>query len=99
MNTAKIKELEAVAIQKGRKYNAEIERLKAAGVNSNGRYQATKELKAEYDAACAAHAAFAKGQIKKELDKIIAADRPAREEAARARSAWKMAKYKAAQSV
>lgn len=96
MNQAKIDALKQVAEQAQAAYDTEKARLVEAGYKSQERYTMLKDLKAAADAAHAEYAKFAKGQIHKELTKIIEADRPAREAANRARSAWKMAKYNAA---
>ncbi|OGO33086.1 MAG: hypothetical protein A2Z03_02140 [Chloroflexi bacterium RBG_16_56_8] len=97
MNTAKIAELKKIAEQAGAAHEAEKNRLAAQGLKSQVRYELLKPLKASADAAHAEYAKFAKGQISKELNKIIAADLPNRQAAARARSPWKQAKYDAAQ--
>lgn len=77
-------------------YDAERDRLTAAGLNSKARYPLLMQFKAAADAAHAAHAEFAKDQIRRELDAIIRADAPARAAAARSRSPWKQAKFDAA---
>ena len=97
MNQAKINELKAIAAEAGKKYDDEKARLSAIGLKSKERYELLKPLKAAADQAHAEYAKFAKGQIAKELDKIIATDLPNRQAAARARSPWKQAKYDAAQ--
>ncbi len=78
-------------------YEAEKARLTALGLKSKERYEALKPLKAVKDAANAAYVQAAHAYVKRGLDKIIAADRPEREAAARARSPWKQAKWEAAQ--
>ena len=92
------KKLKAAAEAAGRAYSVENGRLVAAGFKSQERYTMLKDLKAAADAAHAVYAKYTKGQINRELVKIIEADRPARESAARARSAWKQAKYEAARA-
>ena len=77
-------------------YVAEQTRLVAAGLKSKERYEALKPLKAAEDAANAAYVAAANGAIRKECQKIIAADAPARHAAKLARSPWKQAKAAAA---
>ncbi len=96
MNTTKINELKQVAEAAQAAYTTEQARLVAAGFKSQERYGLLKAAKAAADQAHAAYAKFAKGQISRELDKIIAADLPARQAAARARSPWKQAKFDAA---
>lgn len=96
MNQAKIDALKQVSEIAHAALNAEKDRLTAAGFKSQERYTMLKDLKASADKAHAEYSKFAKSQISRELDKIIAADRPAREAAARARSPWKQAKYDAA---
>lgn len=73
-------------------YNAEQARLVEAGLKSKERYEALKPLKAAQDAANRAYVAAAHGSIKKELNKIIAADAPARRAEKLARSPWQQAK-------
>jgi hypothetical protein len=96
MNTAKIAELKQILDAAVAAHDGERDRLAAAGFNSKARYEQLKPLKAAVDAANRAYVGFAHGQINRELDAIIAADRPAREAAARARSPWKQAKFDAA---
>lgn len=96
MNSAKIEALKEVAAAANAAYTTEQARLVAAGVKSNDRYLLLKPLKAAADAAHAAYSKSAKGQINRTLVAIIEADRPAREAGARARSAWKQAKFDAA---
>lgn len=98
MNQAKINELKAIAEAAGKAHDDEKARLASLGLKSQARYELLKPLKAAADKAHAEYAQYAKGQIAKELDKIIAADLPNRQAAARARSPWKMAKYQAAQA-
>lgn len=73
-------------------YNAEQARLVEAGLKSKERYEALKPLKAAQDAANSAYVAAANGAVRKELNKIIAADAPARRAEKLARSPWKQAK-------
>lgn len=98
MNQAKINELKAASEVAHAVLNDEQARLVAAGYKSAERYQMLKTLKAAADAAHAAYAKYAKGQINRELTKIIAAAKPANDAAARSRSAWKQAKYDATQA-
>jgi len=98
MNEAKINELKAIAETAGKAHEDEKARLADSGLKSQARYELLKPLKAAADHAHAEYAKFAKGQIAKELDNIIAADLPNRQAAARARSPWKQAKYDAAQA-
>jgi hypothetical protein len=95
MNEAKINELKAIAAEAGKAHDDEKARLAGLGLKSQARYELLKPLKAAADKAHAEYVKFAKGQIAKELDKIIAADLPNRQAAARARSPWKQAKYEA----
>jgi hypothetical protein len=73
-------------------YNAEQARLVEAGLKSKERYEALKPLKAAQDAANSAYVSAANGAVRKELNKIIAADAPARRAEKLARSPWKQAK-------
>lgn len=98
MNQGKIEILKQKAAQANAAYSARQAELVAAGYKSQERYSMLKELKTAADAAHSEYANFAKGQILKELNEIIAADRPMKEAAARERSAWKMHKYNAAQA-
>lgn len=98
MNTAKIEALKQVSEVAHAALRAETARLTEMGLKSQARYEALKGLKAAADAAHAEYSKFAKGQINRALVAIIEADRPAREAGARGRSAWKMAKFNAAQS-
>ena len=93
MNRTKIEELKAVADAAAAAHDAEQSRLVAAGLKSAERYKLLKPLQTARDDAHAVYAKYAKGQINRELVKIINADRPIKEAAARARSAWKMAKF------
>lgn len=95
MNQAKISELKKAAAKAFAAHEAEKARLIAAGIKSNARYELLKDLKSASDAAHAESLKFSTGQIKKELNRIIAEDIPARQAAARARSPWKQAKYEA----
>ena len=96
MNRTQIEALKQVAETAQAAYTAEQARLVAAGFKSADRYAMLKDLKAAADKAHAEYAKFAKGQINRELCKIIAADRPAKQAGERARSAWKQAKFDAA---
>lgn len=96
MNQAKIDQLKQAAKKANDAYSCEKARLVALGMKSQERYTLLKELKAVADSAHAEYVKYTHGQIKGELDKIIAADLPARQAAARARSAWKQAKFEAA---
>lgn len=73
-------------------YQAENARLAALGMKSRDRYEACRPLKAAQDAAWAAYVKGSHAGVKRELDKIIVADRPARKAAEFSRSAWKRAK-------
>lgn len=95
MNKEQIEGLKAVSEAAHSAYNAEKDRLTAAGFKSAERYALLKPLKAVADAAHASYSKAAVARIKRELDKIIAQDRPNQEAEARARSAWKQAKYDA----
>ena len=77
MNQAKINELKQVSEVAHAAYDAEKARLTEAGFKSQERYTMLKDLKAAADKAHAEYSKFAKGQISKELDKIIAAQAPA----------------------
>lgn len=79
-------------------YESEQARLAAAGLKSKDRYELLKPLKADLDEKWAAMVKANRDDICRELDKIIEADRPAREAAARARSPWKQAKFDAAKA-
>ena len=96
MNRAQIESLKQAAATAAAVYDAEKDRLTAAGFKSAARYSMLKDLKAAVDKTHAEYSNFAIAQIKGELNKIIAAGRPARAAAARARSAWKQAKFDAA---
>lgn len=95
MNTVKINELKARVEAAAKAHDDEKARLAALGYKSQERYFLLKPLKKVLDDLNAEYVKFAHGQIKGELNKIIAADRPARQAAARARSPWKQAKYAA----
>ena len=96
MNQAQINILKQVAAEANAAYNIKKDELTAAGVKSQDRYTMLKDLKAAADKAHAEYSKYARGQINRDLVKIIEADRPNREAAARARSAWKQAKFDAA---
>lgn len=95
MNDAKIANLKAAAEAAINAHNDEKARLASLGLKSQERYELLKSLKVTADAAHAKYVKFAHGQIKSELNKIIAADLPNRQAAARSRSAWKQAKFDA----
>lgn len=97
MNQTKIDAMKAFAAEANAIYNAKKEELTAAGFKSGERYTMLKDLKATADSAHAEYAKYAKGQISDALDAIIAADKPAKDAGARARSAWKQAKFDAGQ--
>lgn len=96
MNTNQIEALKQESEVAHAALNSEKARLAAAGFKSAQRYVMLKDLKAAADKAFVEYSKFAKSQIMGELNKIIAADRPARAAAARSRSAWKQAKFDAA---
>ena len=96
MNTTKIAALKQALDSAVAAHDAERDRLAAAGLNSKARYEQLKPLKAAVDAANSAYVKFTHGQIRRELDTIIEAGRPAREADARDRSPWKQAKFDAA---
>jgi hypothetical protein len=98
MNQAQIDTLKQVAAQANEAYTTEQARLVEAGLKSQARYELLKPLKAAADKAHAEYSVYAKGEIRKELNKIIREDAPIRAAAARARSPWKMAKYQAAKA-
>ena len=98
MNKSKINELKAKATEAGRAYKNEKARLTSLGFKSQARYELLKPLKTTADKAHTEYVKFAKLQISMELDKIIAADAPNRQAAARARSSWKQAKHDAAKN-
>lgn len=77
MNHTQIEALKQVSATAHRALNAEQDRLVAAGFKSKERYAMLKDLKAVADKAHAEYSKFAKGQISRELDKIIAAQTPA----------------------
>jgi len=93
MNCTKIEELKSIAAAAAAAHDAEQSKLVAMGLKSAERYKLLKPLQTARDETHAVYAKYAKGQINMELVKIIKADRPAKEAAARARSAWKMAKH------
>jgi hypothetical protein len=99
MSQNNVTELKRAAEAAQAAYTTEQTRLVAAGLKSQERYALLKPLKAAADAAALAYSKAAKAKIHRALSVIIEADRPAREEAARARSAWKRAKFEMAQSV
>ena len=72
-----INKLKQVAETATSAYDAEKARLTAAGFKSQERYTMLKDLRAVADKAHAEYSKFAKGQIARELDKIIAAQTPA----------------------
>lgn len=96
MNTTKIEALKQASAEATAAHDAERDRLAALGMKSGERYLLLKPLKAAADAAHAAYVKFTHGQIRGELNTIIAADAPARAAAARSRSPWKQAKFDAA---
>lgn len=96
MNTTQIAALKQVAEAAAATYETETARLTAAGFRSQQRYTMLKDLKAKVDATHAEYSKFVKGQISRELGKIIASGASARAAAARARSPWKQAKFDAA---
>jgi len=77
MNQAKINELKQSSEVAHAAYENEKARLTAAGLKSQDRYTMLKDLKATADKAHTEYSKFAKDQISKELDKIIAAQTPA----------------------
>jgi len=77
MNQAKINDLKQASEVAHAALYAEQARLTEAGLKSKERYELLKPLKAVADKAHAEYSKFAKGQISKELDKIIAAQTPA----------------------
>ena len=93
MNQAKIDSIKATSAAAHAVLNAEQARLVEAGLKSKERYELLKPLKASADAAHAEYSKYSIGQIKGELNKIIAAGAPARAAASRSRSAWKQAKF------
>lgn len=84
-------DLKAIAEAAAQAHNDENARLVALGLNSKARYPMLKELREAKDAAWAAYVKGAHKYVRKELDKVIAAGRPARKEAELARSPWKRA--------
>ena len=77
MNQVKINELKQASEVAHAAYNAKKDELTAAGFKSQERYTMLKDLKAAADKAHAESSKFSKGQISRELDKIIAAQTPA----------------------
>lgn len=77
MNQAKINDLKQASVAAHQAYDAENAKLTAAGLKSKDRYPLLKDLKAAADNAHYEYSKFAKGQISKELNKIIAAQTPA----------------------
>lgn len=77
MNQVKIDSLKTAFDVAQAAYTTEQARLVEAGVKSQARYALLKPLKAAADAAHAEYSKFAKSQISRELDKIIAAQTPA----------------------
>jgi len=96
MNTTKINELKDIYLQAVSIYETEKLRLTNEGVKSKDRYELLKHLKIKVDETHSVYASYTNKQIHKELDLMIAADLPKKQEAARNRSAWKMAKFNAA---
>lgn len=70
-------ELKAAAEAAQAAYTNEQSRLIAAGFKSSERYNMLKDLKAAADAAHDVYAKAAKSYVRRELDKIIAAQTPA----------------------
>lgn len=97
MTTAKIAALKQALAAAAAAYDAEKARLTEAGMKSAQRYEALKPLKAVVDAANAALVKEATSHVRRQLDAIIAAGKPARDAAALARSPWKQAKMAAKQ--
>lgn len=77
MNQAKIAELKKALDAAVAAYNGERDHLIAAGLKSKERYEQLKPLKAVVDAANSEYVKFTHGQIKGELDAIIAKQTPA----------------------
>lgn len=77
MNQVKINELKAASEVAHAALYAEQARLTEQGLKSKERYELLKPLKAAADAAHLTYSKYAKGQISRELDKIIAAQTPA----------------------
>ncbi len=92
MNEDKIQALKQVAEAAFAAHEAKKAELIEAGMNAAQRRKALKSLHEAKNAAHAEYARFAKGEINRELDKIIAAGAEERREAAIARSPWKQAK-------
>jgi hypothetical protein len=76
MNHTKINELKEVSDAAHRVLNAEQARLTEMGLKSKERYELLKPLKAIADEAHLVYSKYAKGQINRELCKIIAAQTP-----------------------
>ena len=93
MNHNALKALAEAAVKAHDDANA---RLVARGLNSKARYPLLKDLREAKDAAWGAYVKGAKKFVRKELDKVIAAGRPAKTAAELARSPWKSAKAAAA---
>ena len=89
-------ELKAIAETAAKAHDDENARLVALGLNSKARYPLLKDLREAKNAAWSAYVTGAHRYVRKELDKMIAADRPARKAAELARSPWKSAKAAAA---
>ena len=77
----KHEELKAIAEAAVKAHNDENARLVAMGLNSKARYPMLKELREAKDAAWANYVQGAHAYVRKELDKVIAAGRPARKAA------------------
>ncbi len=73
-------------------HDVEKARLIAAGLNSKARYPMLKDLALAVSTANSAYVAAAHSAVRKELNKIIAADAPRRRAEKLARSPWKQAK-------
>jgi folylpolyglutamate synthase/dihydropteroate synthase len=76
MNVTQIAALKQTLKTATAAYESEKLRLIEAGMKSKDRYIALKTLKTAQDAANSAYVKFTHGQIKNELDKIIAAQTP-----------------------
>ena len=72
MNEAKIAELKSTLDAAALAYGVKKDELVAAGMKSQERYEALKELKASVDAANSAYVKYTHGQIKRELSAICA---------------------------
>ena len=88
-------ELKALAEAAVKAHDDENARLVAMGLNSKARYPLLIDLREAKDA-WGAYVKGAKKFVRKELDKVIAAGRPAKTAAELARSPWKSAKAAAA---